>query len=311
MLEPSRFPALALLALLGACTAAPAHRVDVARIEHDVENLLAGHGSPVRAGLWLGDARSALWSRDAERAMPAASAIKTAFLVEWFAEHAAGLDERPSAFAALCADTTHPAFTHFEAPLRSEIARDLSHASVREVGRAMIRGTGVSNGVYNAAANLVTAALDGPAALTARIHARDPAFASIHGRRYMLAARNAGDNEASPASLAAVLQRIAGGDLAGVDDATLAAIRDVMRGRDDPRFGAHWQKSGALDTDPITRVESGCFPLDGTPLVYVVMLAQDDAGTTSAAEAGARLGRLALALRDLMLESVAVRSGTR
>lgn len=307
MLALHRLPARLALLLLVACVSPPrpAHRVDRTRIEREVARLLEAHGEPVQASLWLGDGRDALWSRDPDLAMPAASAIKTAFLIELFAEHHADLDAAPAEFATLTADASHPAFAHFAAPLRAEIVRELAHASVHRVGRAMIRGDGVSNGVYNAAANLTTAHLGGPAALTARIHARDPAFAAVHVRRYMLAARNSGDNEASAAGLAAVLQRIARGELAGVDGATLAAIRDVMRGNDHARFGVHWHKSGALDSTPITRVESGAFPIGGRPLVYVVMLSQRDPGTRSPAEAGQRLGRLALALREALLEAVA------
>ena len=51
----------------------------------------------------------------------------------------------------------------------------------------MIRGTGVSNPVYNAAANLVTAFLGGPPELTARIQARHPDY-----RRHRLAPLHAG-----------------------------------------------------------------------------------------------------------------------
>lgn len=288
---------------LAACAAPPAaHRIDRNALDRELARLLAPHGATLRIGLWLGEPEHVLYERDAGQTLPVASAIKTAFLIEFFAAHAGGLDARPADFAPLCADPTHPAFAHFAAPLRAEITRDLAHASVREVGRAMIRGDGVSNGVYNAAANLVTAWLGGPAALTARIHARDPDFASLVVRRYMLARRESGDNEASARGLAAPFQRLLQASLAGVDDDTHAAIRAVLRGSDHAQFGEHLHKSGALDSAPITRVETGAFPsAGGAPLIYVVMLAQDPPARGSAAATGQELGRLALALRDAML----------
>ena len=89
----------------------------------------------------------------------------------------------------------------------------------------MIRGKGVSNATYNCAANLVTSALGGPEALERRIRARDPAFNGVFVRRYMLADRaKPGDNEATPGSLAAVLQRLAARNLPGLRPETIEVL---------------------------------------------------------------------------------------
>ena len=298
---------LALLLLLAACTAppaAPAFRFDTARAAADVDRLLAEHGDGVTAAIWIGDGRNAVWARNEHTPMPAASAIKTAFLIELFTAHQGALDRTLPAFATITDDASHPALAHFAPPARAEIRRQLHAATVHDVGRAMIRGTGVSNAVYNAAANVTTALLGGPAALTARIHARDAAFAPLQVRRYMLAAREAGDNEATAAGLAAPLQRIATGQLPGVDATTLAAIRAVMRGKDHARFGLHYTKGGSLDSDPMARVASGAFVPAAAPIVYVVMVRQADPAGRPRTEAGQRLGRLANALRDAVLGAV-------
>ena len=79
---------------------------------------------------------------------------------------------------------------HFDSGQREEVRRELTDATVREIDHHMIRGTGVSNVVSNAAANVTTAVLGGPEDLTRRIHARDPTFAGLVTRRYMLAARD-------------------------------------------------------------------------------------------------------------------------
>jgi hypothetical protein len=300
---------LAFVATVAGCatqSSAPSFRFAASKAAAEVERRIAAHGDEVVATIWIGDAERAVWTREPDRTMPVASAIKTAFLIELFAANAGALDATRPEFATMVKNARHPAFSHFAPALREEIERDLATATVTEVGRAMIRGTGVSNGVYNAAANLTTALFGGPAGLTAKIHARDPAFAPMQVRRYMLAPRDKGDNEATAAALAAPLQRIVGGRLRGVDEMTLAAIRAVMRGKDHPRFGVHYEKGGSLDSDPLTRVVSGAFAPAGKPIVYVVMLRQAGPGERDRKAAGQRLGQLAAALRDAVLEAVDV-----
>jgi len=128
-----------------------------------------------------------------------------------------------------------------------------------------------SNAVYNGAANLAIASLGGPAEATAKIRARDAAFGGVVVRRYMLAARTTGDNEATPAALAAVLASIATAKVPGVDTATLEAIAQAMMQAKDP-LGAHRHKEGNLDSDPMVMVKTG-FYVRGNgkpPIIYVV-----------------------------------------
>src|SRR5690606_12157447 len=122
-------------------------------------------------------------------------------------------------------------------------------------------------------------------------------------RRYMLADRKArGDNEATPAALAAILRRLADRSLPGVDVDTLEACRAVLETSDDPARGRRVFKNGSLDSPPVTRVVSGWYDRpDEPPVVYVVMLAQDDPSSSPAQlqQAAERLAKLAVdSLRD-------------
>ena len=250
-----------------------------------------------------------LYTEAAEAPRPAASSIKTAYLVELFAARAEALDEPLPGAEGIVGDPQHPAVAHFDAETRAEIREHLARATARTVGRHLIRGDGVSNAVYNAAANLATAFLGGPRALTARIHERHPDFSGIEARRYMLAARNVtGDNEATAASLAAVLAAIATGTLPGVGAETHEALREVLflaeeggettheKGSDEEGGGGarlHYFKGGSLNSDPITRVLSGYTRRPGDPpgqaLVYVFMAELPGPGDSDPAAAGTRL----------------------
>lgn len=241
---------------------------------------------------------------------PAASSIKASYLVELFAARSGALDEATPDAAAVVGNPSHPAIAHFDAETRAEIEAALTTAPTRTVGFHMIRGTGVSNAVYNAAANLTTAFFGGPEGLTAKIHARHPGFGGIHSRRYMLAARDVtGDNTATAASLAAVLAAIARGDLPGISPSLHEEIRDVLF-LEETEHGAHHFKGGSLNSDPLTRVLSGYYQRAGTPsgdaLVYVFMVEipgpdRIAPGNLDRAAAGERLAELVGALRDAAL----------
>ncbi len=225
--------------------------------------------------VWIGSDGTPVYAESADVPRPAASSIKVAYLVELFAALGDDLDQPVPDAAAVLGDPEHPAIAHFGPDVQADIRASLETADARTVGRHMIRGTGVSNAVYNAAANLTTAFFGGPEALTARIHARHPDFAGIHARRYMLADRNrTGDNTATAASLAAVLTGIAGGDLPGVSDALLREMRDILRIEE-----RHIFKGGSLDSLPATRVLSGYHERpDGGALVYVFMAQAAETG---------------------------------
>ena len=261
--------------------------------------------------VWIGPADGdALYEESAGAPRPAASSIKAAYLVEFFADRAETLDEPVPGAAQVVGDPEHPAITHFDPETQAEIREHLATTNARTVGHHMIRGTGVSNAVYNAAANLVTAFLGGPPELTGRIHNRHPDFAGIASRRYMLAARDVtGDNEATAASLAAVLAAIARGDVPGLSPETHDAMRDILF-LEENELGRHFYKGGSLNSNPITRVLSGYWESPGEPagrqLVYVFMAEIPGPesvapGDLEAGEAGRRLQEHLEALRAAAL----------
>ncbi len=252
--------------------------------------MLADAEPGTEISVWVGGGRGAAWyARQPEVSRPAASAIKTAYLIELFTAYAGRLDERLPGIEDLL-EATHPAVVHFDDAQRIEIRRDLTNASIREIGHHMIRGTRVSNVVYNAAANVTTAALGGQAEMTRLMHARDPAFSGLVTRRYMLAARDVtGDNAATAASLAAVLQQIARREVPGVARETVDAMRDILALEDQVGPDRHYFKSGSLDSDPLTRIRSGFWDRGDEPIVYVVMGERSGPGSLERAEAGRQL----------------------
>lgn len=286
----------------------PSVAVDPARRLDDV---LGASEPGTRLGVWVGGPDGPAWyARDADVSRPVASAIKTAYLIELFTVHADELDAPLSGIDEFLSDS-HPAVAHFTADQRDEIRRGLREATVRTIGHHMIRGTGVSNVVYNAAANVTTASLGGPARLTGRIHARDPAFGDLAVRRYMLAARDVtGDNEATPRGLAAVLQRVAARAIPGVAPTTVEAIRDVLRTDEADQPDAHYAKTGSLDSDPLIRIRSGFLETPAGIIVYVVMGERPGPGSLDRGEAGRRLEATVEATTDALVSAARDARGT-
>lgn len=279
-------PAAVVVALLGSATA---HAGD---LDAQVQALIAAPGDPVQAGVWFGTAGAPVYDLGADRAMPAASVVKTAILIELFAAHAGHLDE-PLGAAAVLVNDRHAAMAPFSPAQRNEIRAALGSATVRTIGAIMMGSEKASNAVYNAAANLAIASLGGPAEATAKIRARDPAFGGVVVGRYMLAKRTAADNTATPGALAAVLAAVAGGKVAGVNDATVAAMTTAMMQRK-AALGVDHHKEGSLDSDPMVCVKTG-FYLRGAgaqPLIYVVGAALSRKPKTSRDAAHRRLDKL-------------------
>ncbi|MBL8755103.1 MAG: hypothetical protein JNK15_17500 [Planctomycetes bacterium] len=290
--------------LLAACaTRAPiADRADDPRLLADVRQAVAALGPGVRAAVWLGrpgETPQLAWN--VETPLPCASAIKAAYLVELFADRASALDAPLPGAAATLADAQHPAVAHFTAAQRTTAAQALATASTRRIAEAMITGKGVDNVTYNIAANLVTAHLGGPVGLDAKLHARDPDWHGLHVRRYMLASRTMnGDNECSARSLAAVHAALAAHDLAGVAPAAIDAARAVLRIADAGDGRARFYKGGALDSDPVTRVDAGWREGPDGARVHVVMLAQDGVAPAGRGVAGEHLGDAARRIVDML-----------
>jgi hypothetical protein len=274
-----------------------------------VDARLAAHGDGVSAALWLGGAEGGPWlARDVDAPRPTASAIKTFYLVELFDRFAGALDRPLPGVEPVLADDAHPAISHFTAEQRAEIRRELTGASVRRVGLVMMGSAPASNIVYNAAANLTTAALGGPEAVTALVRQRDAAFATVSVRRYMLRdRRERGDNEASAGALAALYQRLASGRLAGIEPPTMAAIHEALRRRDDPVLGRHFDKDGSLGSDPLCEIRAGWYDAAKGPLVYVVMTLQPAPGADGRPASSERLAKTAAAVTQILVDARAGR----
>lgn len=252
------------------------------RIAAALEAVGSGGFSNLGRSIWIGAADprfgggSPFYAESERVARPAASAIKSAYLVEFFSDRAGALDEPVPGAGEILATTSHPAIVMWDPETQAEIRDRLETADARTVGQRMVRGTGVSISVHNAAANLVAAFLGGPRELTRRIQARHPEFAGIHSRRYMAAARDVtGDNEATAASLAAVLAAIARGRVPRMSGDTHDEIRDALFLDEDGANNRHYYKGGSLYSNPVTHVQSGYWEdpsaPEGAQLVYVFM----------------------------------------
>ncbi|AMV37167.1 serine hydrolase [Planctomyces sp. SH-PL62] len=260
-----------------------------------VDRLMEGLDEGVRVGVDVFElprtqGEAAVLRKNADAVLPTASAIKTAIMIEMFAKFSRDLDAPPPGLDDILKDD-HPAVAHFEPRGREQIRAGLSGASVRRIGRVMLGSDNATNLVYNAASNVAIALLGGPDEATRLVHARDPGFASIMVRRYMLTDRKArGDNESTAEGLGAVLRRLASREVPGLDAATVEACRTAVEVSDDAARGRRRFKNGALDSLPITRVVTGWYERPDAPtIVYVVMLALDDPGATPPAEAAAKL----------------------
>ncbi|MEO6597657.1 MAG: hypothetical protein ABIP94_23175 [Planctomycetota bacterium] len=299
--------ALCLLFLLAACGTTTRSHPDAANdpaLLAEVRAVIAELGPGVRASLWLSlPLGEPLLALGADKPMPVASAIKAGYLVELFAALPNGLDAPLPGAAAVLADGKHPAVARFSPTQRATAQMALGTASVHRIGEAMIAGKGVDNATYNIAANLVTAFFGGPTWLEAKLHARDPEWHGLHVRRYMLANRETGDNTATAYALAAVHGRLALGDVPGLDARTVAAVRDVMARPTDAIGRRVFAKSGALNSDPITRVEAGWREGPNGALVHVVMLSKSGVPADEQAKSGQLLGEAALRIQGLLLAS--------
>ena len=293
-----------LLALFACATPPPPLQVD-AELRADVEAMLRELGPNVQAGLWLGQpGQPAMLELGAETPLPVASAVKAAFLIELFGAFPDRLDEPMPGLDAVLADQDHLALAHFTPQLRDEARTALRGATVRRLGEAMITGKGVSNPTYNIAANLVIAHFGGPRAFTARLHARTESAKGLLVRRYMLADRTAdGDNTATAAALAGTHAMMAQNEVPGIDPRAVAAAREVLATADDGEWRT-FHKGGALDSDPVTRVEAGWHEGPRGAVVHVVMVAQTGVPMAQREVAGKQLARTAKAIEQRLVQGL-------
>lgn len=278
-------------------------------LDSQITAVLEEPSDGVVASVWVGDVSGdPLYTRSSDTILPTASAIKTAFLIELFAKYGDALDQPPPGVAEILNDS-HPAVAPFTKVQREEIRKALSGASVRKIGGIMMGSEPASIEVYNAAANVATALLGGPESLTRTIRERyAPAPLPLAVRRYMLAPRNvSGDNEASAAALATIMRILASGSKRDVPEKALEAAHGTVLISDNHLGlkGRHHVKEGALNSDPLVRVQSGWWETPGGPTrVYVVMLSQPNPGKHSRENAGVRLDATCKRITALVLGEV-------
>src|SRR5690606_35757957 len=107
-----------------------------------VRDVAGAHGDAgLELSVWLGgDDEAAVYTWNADAVHAAASSIKTAYLVELFAEFEGRLDAPFPGLDAILDDPAQDAPLHFDAAQRQEIARALRGASVRRLAQLMVHG---------------------------------------------------------------------------------------------------------------------------------------------------------------------------
>jgi hypothetical protein len=108
-------------------------------------------------------------------------------------------------------------------------------------------------------------------------------------------------------AIAELYRKLATQSLKGMSDDTTAAVRNAIIREGTAKSGFEFVKSGALDTDPLTRVEAGWKEShDGAgPVVFVVMLWQPKPGEGQARkEAGTALGATCVEIRRILTQPI-------
>jgi len=273
---------LVLCMLLAACTIDNEPQIAIieqesALIDAALAHLEATGADDVEYSVWLGQATGTAWYRqNAEVVRPAASAIKTALAIEFFADRIDSLDEPVEKIDAIVNDPDADAIRHFDAEQKIAARQDLPGLSARQMVEAMLHKKHVnSNAAYNSAANVIIEYLGGPTEVTQRIHRRFPSAKELVIARYMLADRNStGDNLLSADALATVLQHLAGGDASTDLNVT---VRAAMLLETDSFKGEHYYKGGTLSSVPQVRIEAGWWEQQGQDTIYVVIVTRDNA----------------------------------
>ena len=244
---------------------------ETASIASAVARLESEAGGDVEYSVWLGKPDGQAWyEHKADEVRPAASAIKTAILVEFLSTQLDSLDEPFAALDEIVDDPASPAIRHFDAEQAAYVDNELRDLTARELALAMVHTEHTySNAAYNAAANVIIEYLGGPVALTERLQRRFPDAAGLQVARYMLADRQQdGDNLLTARALAAVLRDLARD---GPVDELRTAAHAILLYESDPDRGDHYYKGGSLSSDPQVRIESGWWDHRGEAFVYAVI----------------------------------------
>ena len=221
-----------------------------------VEVYLAGHGT--------------LFSREPQRAMATASAIKSFVALDLLREKGSDLEQVPN-LQRLLYPGSHPAFSGFTT-LELESAREALHGlSYRELAEVMMGRTEHTNATYNVACNVLLYISGGLEAVQTRIRAAHPMFAQIQIDHYMYLWRNDGDNLASPHALVALYRMVSEGTAPGLDGDQGALFREWLLHEGDGGIGSRIGKRGTLFPSPMARIQAGYIERDDQDLVYAIM----------------------------------------
>lgn len=244
---------------------------EIKTIEPAVAEMEARDAGSIQYSVWLGPPDGDAWYRhDASTVRPAASAIKTAILIEFFSEQIESLDQPFAALGDIINSQESAAIRHFDAEQQAETRNELRDLTARQLAEAMIHKEHIeTNAAYNAAANVIIEYLGGPAALTERLQQRFPRADGLQIARYMLADRQEnGDNLLTAESLATILRYLAVGT---ANDELRDAVRAVLLLETDETRGDHYYKGGTLTSVPQVRIEAGWWDYRGAACVYVVI----------------------------------------
>jgi hypothetical protein len=250
-----------------------------APLDHRIDEILNEHGQGIEASVWIGDPIHGVWyERESNKVRPAASATKTAILVEFFARHHGKLDYPTGHPPALFTDPDHPALALFKPLKRQEITSALDGwITVRQLGQLMMGQRQAPNDVYNTAANIVIDDLGGPQAVTQEIHKRDPALNDMTVGWFLPTSPKQHENEASARSLARLMCGLAARSVPGVDAGTIDGVRETMAMAGDPVMD-WYEKDGVWPSAPLTFVRTGWWTLERRTTVFVVISVQPEAG---------------------------------
>ncbi len=266
-------------------------------IEHAVARL-EGESSNIQYSIWLGSPDGEAWYRhNADTLRPAASAIKTAILIEFFSEQANSLDMPFTELNGMIDNPLNPAISHFDLSQQAAVRSELRGLTARQLAEAMIHKKHIeTNAAYNAAANVIIEYLGGPAKLTERVRHRFPRADGLQIARYMLADRQKNtDNLLTAESLSLLLIFLAKNT---TDDALRDASRAVLLLERDVSRGDHYYKGGTLTSEPQVRIEAGWWDHNGGACIYVVIATRPVSGEKDFDEIRANLGELSKIVQD-------------
>ena len=244
--------------------------LDIQAIE-SVLNELETNDAGFEYSVWLGPPGGPAWYSYNDKAiMPAASAIKTAILIEFFNDKIESLDAPFAEMSALLDNPDSQAIAHFSPEQQLAVHTELKGLTARQLAEAMIHKQHIETNIaYNAAANVIMEYFGGPQALTKRMHSRFPQAQELKLARYMLADRQKNDDNLLNAhSLAVVLGELAN---PAQPDKLRSEVRSVLWLEKDDIRGDHYYKGGSLSSMPQVRIEAGWWEKDCRASVYVVI----------------------------------------